>query len=565
MHTWKISHRLMAGFGLVIVTLLGMSVYSMLIARGIDSALTANATQNAVIQRAAINFRGSAHDRSIAVRDVVLAPNDHARLKEIESIARLADFYAQSANQLDSVLKTAKEIPPEVAPMVQALKDIEARTVATTSKVVALVQAGDRAGAETLLWTEAKPQYEQWLAAANKLIDYEEARIINNSQTANQDASQFTGVMLSITLLAVLISVAVTVLVSRSISRELGAEPSEVRAVVQAIQQGNLTTPVQVKAGDTGSVMVAVRDMQQRFHELVSAVRDNIAQLRATSDDIRSGNQNLGNRTEQAASSLEQTAASMEELTATVRQSADSARQANVLATTAASTATKGGEVMQQVVSTMQDIHHSGQKIADIIGVIDGIAFQTNILALNAAVEAARAGEQGRGFAVVATEVRSLAQRSAEAAKEIKALIQSSVEKVGSGTQLVANAGETMKEIVQGVQRVNGIIGEISTAASEQSDGISQINVAVTQLDQMTQQNGALVGESAASAENLREQAQRLAELVSVFHVSGGSPASTAAHLVNTPRAASAPGPRGSVPPMPGAPGMPGAVRRLAH
>ena len=546
MHTWKISQRLMAGFGLVIMALLGMSIYSTLMARGIDSALTANATQNAVIQRAAINFRGSAHDRSIAVRDVVLAPSDEARKKEIEAIARLADFYAQSAAQLDTVLKTTQQVPPEVGPMVQTLKDIEARTVATTAKVVALMQSGDRAGAETLLWTQAKPQYEQWLAATNKLIDYEEARIIQNSQTANQDASQFTGVMLAITLLAVLISVAATVLVTRSIGRELGAEPGEVRAVVQAIQQGDLTVPVQVKAGDTGSVMVAVRDMQLRFHELVSAVRDNIDQLRATSDDINSGNQNLGHRTEQAASSLEQTAASMEELTATVRQSADSARQANQLATTAASTAARGGEAMQQVVNTMQDIHHSSQKIADIIGVIDGIAFQTNILALNAAVEAARAGEQGRGFAVVATEVRSLAQRSAEAAKEIKTLIQTSVEKVDSGTQLVAHAGATIHEIVQGVQRVNGIIGEISTAAAEQSDGISQVNVAVTQLDQMTQQNGALVGESTTAAENLREQAQRLAELVAVFHVSAGA----AGAMGGTPPRA-APGQRSTTLPSP--------------
>ena len=523
MQTWKISHRLMAGFGLVVLALLGMSVFSVLTARGIDGALTANATQNAVIQRAAINFRGSAHDRSIAVRDVVLAPTEEARKKEVEAIARLADFYAKSAAQLDDVLKSASQVPPEVGPMVQSLKDIEARTVATTAKVVALMQAGDRAGAEALLWAEAKPQYEQWLAAANKLIDYEEARIIANSQLANKDASQFTGVMLSITLLAVLISVAVTVLVSRSISRELGAEPSEVRAVVQAIQQGDLTVPVQVKAGDSASVMVAVRDMQQRFHELVSAVRDNVDQLRTTSQDISTGNQNLGQRTEQAASSLEQTAASMEELTATVRQSADSARQANQLATTAAGTATRGGEVMQQVVSTMQDIHQSSQKIADIIGVIDGIAFQTNILALNAAVEAARAGEQGRGFAVVATEVRSLAQRSAEAAKEIKSLIQTSVEKVGSGAELVGNAGETMNEIVRGVQRVNDIIGEISSAAAEQSDGISQVNVAVSQLDHMTQQNGALVGESTAAADNLRNQAQRLAELIAVFKINSAA------------------------------------------
>ena len=523
MQTWKISHRLMAGFGLVVLALLGMSVFSVLTARGSDGALTANATQNAVIQRAAINFRGSAHDRSIAVRDVVLAPTEEARKKEVEAIARLADFYAKSAAQLDDVLKSASQVPPEVGPMVQSLKDIEARTVATTAKVVALMQAGDRAGAEALLWAEAKPQYEQWLAAANKLIDYEEARIIANSQLANKDASQFTGVMLSITLLAVLISIAVTVLVSRSISRELGAEPNEVRSVVQAIQQGDLTVPVQVKAGDTTSVMVAVRDMQQRFHELVSAVRDNVDQLRTTSHDISTGNQNLGQRTEQAASSLEQTAASMEELTATVRQSADSARQANQLATTAAGTATKGGEVMLQVVSTMQDIHQSSQKIADIIGVIDGIAFQTNILALNAAVEAARAGEQGRGFAVVATEVRSLAQRSAEAAKEIKSLIQTSVEKVGSGAELVSNAGETMNEIVRGVQRVNDIIGEISSAAAEQSDGISQVNVAVSQLDHMTQQNGALVGESTAAADNLRNQAQRLAELIAVFQINSAA------------------------------------------
>ena len=287
----------------------------------------------------------------------------------------------------------------------------------------------------------------------------------------------------------------------------------------EAMQQGDLTVAIRTQPGDTTSVMAAVRDMQQRFHTLVCAVRNSIAQLHDTGSDIANGNQHLGARTEQTASSLEQTASSMEELTATVRQSADAARQASQLSTDAASTATKGGEVMQQVVSTMQEIHQRSAKIADIIGVIDGIAFQTNILALNAAVEAARAGEQGRGFAVVATEVRSLAGRSAEAAKEIKGLIQASVEKVNSGSQLVANAGTTMDEIVQGVQRVSSIIGEISTAAAEQSDGISQINVAVAQLDQMTQQNGALVGESATAVVNLQAQARQLSDLVAAFTV----------------------------------------------
>ncbi|GAB3360608.1 MULTISPECIES: methyl-accepting chemotaxis protein [Giesbergeria] len=521
MQTWKISQRLMAGFGLVILVLLGMSVYSVYIARGIDAALSANASQNVIIQRAAINFRGSAHDRSIALRDVVLAPDEASRQKELQAIEQLAAFYAASSTQLDTALQAGKDIPTEVGTLLQAIKEIEVRTVATSRKVIERMQAGDRAGAEALLWAEAKPQYTQWLAAINRLIDFEEKRIIQNSQFANHEAGQFTGIMLGITLLAVLISVGVTTTVSRSINHELGAEPNEVRAVVQAIQHGDLTVAVPVRPDDTSSVMAAVRDMQQRIHTLVAAVRDNIQQLRATSADIASGNQHLGTRTEQTVSSLETTAHSMDQLTATVRQSTESAQQANTLASTAANSASKGGVVMQQVVETMQEIHHSSQKIGDIIGVIDGIAFQTNILALNAAVEAARAGEQGRGFAVVATEVRSLAGRSAAAAKEIKQLIQASVEKVNSGTQLVADAGTAMGEIVQGVQRVSGMIGEISAAAVEQSEGISQVNLAVGQLDQMTQQNGALVEQSTVAAANLEAQAQQLANLVAVFKVDG--------------------------------------------
>ena len=320
--------------------------------------------------------------------------------------------------------------------------------------------------------------------------------------------------------LAIVINLLFIANIRRGIVRGL----SQAIAVAKAISQRNLTTPIHVTSQDeVGQLLQAMRTMTHDLRDTLHTVREATDQLAGASQQIASGNLDLSSRTEATAANLEQTAASMEELTATVRQSADSAQAANRLAAQAAGTASRGGEVMQQVVSTMQDIHHSSQKIADIIGVIDGIAFQTNILALNAAVEAARAGEQGRGFAVVATEVRSLAQRSAEAAKEIKSLIQTSVEKVGSGAELVGNAGETMNEIVRGVQRVNDIIGEISSAAAEQSDGISQVNVAVSQLDHMTQQNGALVGESTAAADNLRNQAQRLSELIAVFKINSAA------------------------------------------
>jgi len=270
---------------------------------------------------------------------------------------------------------------------------------------------------------------------------------------------------------------------------------------------------------ELGDLLRALGSMVGQLRTSIQTVRAATDSIGTASSEIATGNQDLSNRTEQTASNLQQTASSMEQLTGTVKQSADSARQANQLATSAAEVAARGGVVVSQVVSTMDDINASSRKIVDIIGVIDSIAFQTNILALNAAVEAARAGEQGRGFAVVASEVRSLAARSAEAAKEIKSLIGASVEKVQGGSRLVADAGKTMTEIVSSVQRVSDIIGEITAASAEQSDGIGQINGSVTQLDQMTQQNAALVEESAAAAESLKEQAIRLAEVVSTFNL----------------------------------------------
>ncbi|MFC7461449.1 methyl-accepting chemotaxis protein [Hydrogenophaga defluvii] len=271
-----------------------------------------------------------------------------------------------------------------------------------------------------------------------------------------------------------------------------------------------------------------------RTASAVQTVREAVQNIQTASSEIASGNQDLSQRTEQTASSLQQTASSMEQLTATVRQSADAARQANQLAGSAAEVAQRGGSVVQQVVGTMDAISDSSKKIADIIGVIDGIAFQTNILALNAAVEAARAGEQGRGFAVVAGEVRNLAQRSAQAAKEIKELINASVDRVQGGSELVQQAGATMQEIVQSVQRVSDIIGEISSAATEQSEGIAQVNTAVNQLDEMTQQNAALVEQSAAAATSLRDQADRMAQAVAVFRTGAVDHAPVAP--ANTPR-----------------------------
>ncbi len=317
---------------------------------------------------------------------------------------------------------------------------------------------------------------------------------------------------------------------------------SKAQGVADAVATGNLTVPMPASTpNEIGDLMRSLGKMKESLLHTVLQVRSASDSIGTASQQIASGNQDLSGRTEQAASSLQETAASMEQLNSTVRQSADSARQANQLARTASEVAVRGGQVVGEVVSTMDEIQRSSQKINDIIGVIDGIAFQTNILALNAAVEAARAGEQGRGFAVVAGEVRNLAQRSAEAAKEIKGLIGASVNRVAQGSRLVADAGQTMEDIVGSIQRVSDIVGEITAAAGEQSDGIGQVNVAVNQLDQMTQQNAALVEESAAAAESLKEQAARLAQTVSVFQVG----AQAAAHRSAAPLASyEAPAPK---------------------
>ncbi|MFC5476061.1 methyl-accepting chemotaxis protein [Paraherbaspirillum soli] len=324
---------------------------------------------------------------------------------------------------------------------------------------------------------------------------------------------------------------ALMLLVINSVTRSLGGEPVYATEIASRIADGDLNLQVEVGAKDTSSLLHAMQQMQQRLAATVKEIRQGSSSITVATREIAAGNSDLSARTEQQAASLEQTAASMEQLTATVRQNADNARQAGQLAQTASDIAAKGGTVVGQVVDTMQGITDSSRKIADIIGVIDGIAFQTNILALNAAVEAARAGEQGRGFAVVAGEVRTLAQRSAQAAKEIKGLIDDSVARVDSGSVLVDRAGETMNEVVQAVKRVTHIMGEITEASEEQSSGIEQVNQAVIQMDRVTQQNAALVEQAAAAAGALEEQAQRLHEAVSVFRLQDSPGQGTQSHL----------------------------------
>ncbi len=361
-----------------------------------------------------------------------------------------------------------------------------------------------------------------------------DATVVQAGKFAAQEIDSFQAVVSrsQALLLAVLATVVVTVgllfaMAIRSITSPLSASVG----AIQRLAAGDLAAHIAVEGRDEISAMsAALRDMQTNLVQVVSNVRQGSEGVATASAEIAQGNQDLSSRTESQASALEETAASMEELSATVKQNADSARQANQLAMSASTVAVHGGEVVGQVVETMKGINDSSKKISDIISVIDGIAFQTNILALNAAVEAARAGEQGRGFAVVASEVRSLAGRSAEAAKEIKSLINASVERVETGSALVDQAGVTMTEVVSSIRRVTDIMGEISAASNEQASGVAQVGEAVTQMDQATQQNAALVEEMAAAASSLKSQAQELVQVVAVFKLgaaSGGYPVAT--------------------------------------
>jgi len=516
----SVAARLGISFAIVLAMMLALTILSIMKVNSIEGSLSTISDDNNVKQRYAINFRGSVHDRAIALRDLTLVGDGEVK-DVIGLINKLDNDYQQSAKPLDALFagEKGKKVRPEERADLESINAIEARAMPLVQKIIAARTGGDTDGARQIMLQQGKPAFTEWLASINKLIDLEEQMTQAESARARNLAHGFQALMLTFLAVAMVAGVVLATLITRYIRRALGAEPDEVKELAFAVDRGELYHAV-----DTGkdgaartSIMAALSEMSSNLRNTVSEVRDAAAGVTEISSQIAEGNRDLAARTEDQAASLEETASAMEELTSTVKQNDDNARQANELARNASEIAQQGGAIVGQVVQTMDSINTSSRKIVDIIGVIDGIAFQTNILALNAAVEAARAGEQGRGFAVVATEVRSLAQRSSAAAKEIKHLIDDSVEKVDTGTKLVEQAGDTMEQIVASVKRVTDVMGEISAASHEQSIGIEEVHRAIALMDQVTQQNAALVEQASAAVGTLQDQAASLNHAVGVF------------------------------------------------
>jgi methyl-accepting chemotaxis protein len=513
LHNLSIARRLALVLAAMLALSLLTSLFAFLTLRNLGAEVTALVTDNLKVERAAadwVRYASEGTDRSSAI----------AR----SSDPGLGDYFADSTAQLTILATVRQKIveqgsdTPEERGLFQRVAEARKAFLVSRDEIKHLRAAGDAAGATREFQQNFERISHEYIAGIEAVAEQQRHEVDLIAQRIERER-QRTSLLLAASGTA---SLAIGALLAWLLSRSITGPLSRAEAMARTIARMDLTDRASARYAndETGRLLRSIDTMRDALTHTLLQVRSVVDGISTASAQIATGNQDLSARTEHTAGNLEETAASMEELTATVRQSADTALQANQLAASAGEVARRGGAVVAQVVTTMDEINASSRRIADITGVIDGIAFQTNILALNAAVEAARAGEQGRGFAVVATEVRNLAQRSAESAREIKALIGMSVDKVEAGARLVEQAGTTMDEIVASVQRVGDMIAEISAAASEQSAGIGQVNVAVTQLDQMTQQNAALVEESAAAAESLREQAQRLSGVVGTFRLS---------------------------------------------
>lgn len=510
----KLSTRLTIGFGLS--TLLGLVIAAFGTLRIND--LSDNIHDLAHRRMLQIEQFSTIKDNLNAVarytRNIAIKPDPEYVNSELSKVADSRAKIMEAIGLLDKSLQSA----PERA-LFQTIIDKRDTYNQLIDRTVQLAQVGQGKELSETLMGPVRDTQNVMFSAVSESIKLQIKIATELSDTAMEHAAATGKQMFALAMGFLALGVVVSRLMVRNLRITLGAEPVEVNTVMERIAKGDLATRVPVPVGDTSSTVAVLDSMKQSLRGIVQSVRQNAENVSSASVEIASGNQDLAERTSQQASALEQTVAAIAGLSSTVRQSASNAQDANQLALNASEVAKQGGEVVGEVVQTMKGINESSKRIADIISVIDGIAFQTNILALNAAVEAARAGEQGRGFAVVASEVRSLAGRSAEAAKEIKALIDDSVNRVDQGAALVDQAGRTMTAIVDSIQKVTAIVGNIKTAAHEQANGISQINTAITQLDQSTQQNAALVQQSTAAADGLSQRAQELVKTVAAFHL----------------------------------------------
>jgi methyl-accepting chemotaxis protein len=510
----KISTLLKLGFGLLAVLIVLMGALSYFKASGAARAFE-NVVDNRYPKISALhNLNDRVNDSTRLLRDMLLASDADEIKKAAQTIASLQKDNSDVLAKLDPTFNSEKG-----RELFKALAEVRAQYLPVSQRVASQAASGAQELAKIAMQTELAPLEQKYLAAVDAMIKFQEQQ----TQSAKADAGSAIDQIHTTVLVSGGIALLVASLAAFWITGAVTQPINQAVAVARAVAGGDLTLAFEARGqSETGLLLRALKDMQAGLVKVVSDVRHGSEGVATASAEIAQGNQDLSSRTESQASALEQTAASMEQLGSQVKQNADNARQANQLALNASSVAVQGGEVVGQVVRTMQGINESSRRIADIISVIDGIAFQTNILALNAAVEAARAGEQGRGFAVVASEVRSLAGRSAEAAKEIKTLIGTSVERVEQGAALVDKAGVTMTEVVTSIRRVTDIMGEISSASSEQSAGVAQVGEAVSQMDQVTQQNAALVEQMAAAAISLKAQANELVQTVAVFKLSAG-------------------------------------------